>query len=50
MLTSSPTPSVVAGTVTLKVSVTVRSSVVAETSDDQSERLNDVSTARTTYQ
>ena len=48
MYTDRPVASVVAGTVTLNVSVTVRSSAVASTSADGPDRLNDVSTARTT--
>ncbi len=47
MLTDLPVASVVAGTVTLNVRVTVRSSAVAETDEDGAERLNDVSTERT---
>ena len=48
MWTGTPVPSVDAGTVTLNVSVTVRSSAVPVTSDESADRLNEVSTARTT--
>ncbi len=48
MWTARPVASVVAGTVTVKTRVTVRSSAVATTSAEGPERLNDVSTARTT--
>jgi hypothetical protein len=50
MCTSRAVASVEAATVTLNVSVTVRSSAVAEALADEADRLNDVSTVRTAYQ